>query len=110
VVLAREEAFERLVQVLQQVPPVRDLYGCGRALARPFGVGAPAVAADDSDAGVSAQPRGERRGFTVWQQLDGAARAARVRCDDPRQPLGEDTAGAVEAGAEELTRVEFEPD
>ena len=51
-----ESYFQRLGQVLQQVEAVRDLHGCGRAVAGALGICAGTVARDHCDPGVLAQP------------------------------------------------------
>src|SRR5262245_28748135 len=52
------------------MPAVGDLDGLGRAGAGPLGVSRGAVAADDLDARMLAQPFFDRRGFAVGQQVD----------------------------------------
>ena len=51
--LAAEEGFEGVGQVVDQVPAVGDLDGVGRAVPRPLGVGAAAIAGDDSTPGCA---------------------------------------------------------
>jgi hypothetical protein len=57
-------------QVLPEVESVGDLDCTRCAQAGPFCVGARAVAADDLDTGVFAQPAGESSGLPVRQDVD----------------------------------------
>ena len=66
--MGAEHQFQRLGQVLQQVEPVRDLHGPGRAMARTLGKGTRPVARDHGDAGVPAQPRSQRVRLAAREQ------------------------------------------
>ena len=55
----------------EQMPAIGDLDGLGGTLARPVGVGAGAIAAEDLDAGVVLQPGGEGLSGPVGQEIDG---------------------------------------
>ena len=70
---AADRIEQRPAAVLQQVPSVAHLSGLGSASARRIGVGAAAIAADHLGAGVFAQPRDERLGAAVRQEVDDAA-------------------------------------
>jgi len=56
-------------RTIDQVPPIRDLYGLGRPTTRPVGVEAPAVPAHHDDSGMRFQPRRHRLGRAVRQQV-----------------------------------------
>jgi hypothetical protein len=63
-----ERGLQRLGQVLQEVEAICHLHGFGRATPDPVGVGAGTIAGDYPDAGVPAQPAGERLRLTIGQQ------------------------------------------
>jgi hypothetical protein len=80
---------------------------CRAANARQEGVGSGSHAQPlgGASAGLTAEGESEQR-----ERLIKPSGAAGVRGDDPRQPLGEDAAGAALVVAEELAGVQFEPD
>jgi hypothetical protein len=79
----------------RRAPDARQESVCASRHAEPCG---------GARSGLTAEGESEQR-----QRLVEAAGAARVRGDDLRQPLGENAPRAVEADAEELARVKFEP-
>jgi len=70
--VAMEHALDHLPRVLEQVPTVGDLHRSRRAHSGALGVDLRAVARDDLDPGVLAQPLGEALGRTIVQQRDGS--------------------------------------
>ena len=70
--MAAEEVLQRIGQVVDQVPAVGHLDGVGRAVPRPFGIGAAAVAGDDLDAGMRPQPGRQAAAGAIGQEIDGA--------------------------------------
>jgi hypothetical protein len=71
--VALQQPLDRLAQVLQQVPAVRDLKRLRRPFGGGLGVGRPAVAGDDLDAGVFLQPRRQRGAVPAHQDVEDAA-------------------------------------
>jgi hypothetical protein len=61
---------DRLAQVVPDVPAIRDLGSLRRPGAGAVGVGAGPVPAHDLDAGVGAQPVGDRVGVAAGQHVD----------------------------------------
>ncbi len=61
---------EHLAEIVEQVPAVRDLDRTGRAFRDRAGVLGRAVACDDLDARVSAEPRCDGRRRPVWEQVN----------------------------------------
>jgi hypothetical protein len=76
-----EEALQGLPDVLEQVPAVGNLLGLGGGFRRRFGVGGPAVAAEDLDLGVLAQPGLQLGPVSTRQQFDDLAA---LQVDDDR--------------------------
>ena len=68
--LAVNHAADRIAEVAQQVPAIRDLDRLRRALPHAVRIGAGPVARDNLDAWVLAQPRGKRVGLTVGPEID----------------------------------------
>ncbi len=90
--LTLEETLERVADVLGQVEAVGHLRRARRALPPTLGVGPAAIAADDLDAGVLDQPRGEGRGAAVGQEVDWSAtlevhQDRAVRLAAPHRPI-----------------------
>ena len=56
--------------VLQQVPPVRDMDGIGRAAPTAVGIGRAPITGDDFNAGVGLQPGCKAVRLAVGQQVD----------------------------------------
>ena len=61
---------QRVAQVAQDVPAVRDLAGLRGAVADSVGVGPGPVPGDHLDAGMPPQPGSQRARLSVWQQVD----------------------------------------
>jgi len=72
--VALEDALHDLVEVVEQVPAVGDLPRLRCAGTRALRVRSSSIAADDFDAGMLLQPRGQCRGRAVAQHIDRAAR------------------------------------
>ena len=70
--LLLQEAFERVAEVLQEVEAVGDLYRRGRTARRAVGVEVAAVARDEGDGRVRAEPCRDRIGGAVGQEIDGS--------------------------------------
>jgi hypothetical protein len=68
--LAVNNGANRITQVAQQVPPVGDLNGIRRPLAGAVCVGAGAIAGNDLNTGMAAQPCGQAFGLSIGQQVD----------------------------------------
>ena len=68
--MRRDFSLEGLGQAVPQVPPVADLDRAGQRAADGLAVGARAVAADDLDAWVIAQPRLHDIGGAAGQDID----------------------------------------
>jgi hypothetical protein len=64
------QASDSVTKIAEQMPPVSDLHGTGRALANAVGVGAGAITGDDLNTGTIAQPCGESGRFAIRQQID----------------------------------------
>ncbi len=67
-----KDPTQGLAAVAQQMPAIGGLLGVGRSTGRPVGVGAGPVAHHDGHAGVGRQPRRQRVGGAVRQQVDDA--------------------------------------
>ena len=92
-----EHPGQSIAEVAQQVPPIRDLDGFGRAAANRFGVSTGAVTRDDIDAGMVAQPSPDRLRLAVRQDIDGAVA---LEIDDERAvalPIAERSHGVMSA-------------
>lgn len=59
-----------VAEVMQQMPPVRDLGYAGQGTVGAFGVAAAAVSADHLHARVGAQPAGEGFRVAIGQHVD----------------------------------------
>ncbi len=79
--LARQQAFQHIAEIGEQVPAVGDLHGPGGTLPRPLGVGPAAVAADDLDTGARFEPGGEASGTRIREEID---RASALEIDQDR--------------------------
>jgi hypothetical protein len=66
-----DETFDGFAEVVPHVPSVGAVLGARSAVAGAVGEERRAVAADDLDTGVLAQPGGQRLGLAVGQQVDG---------------------------------------
>ena len=58
---ARQVSYEHLAEIVEQVPPIRDLDGVGCSFGDRTSVFGRAVACDDLDAGMIAEPRRDGR-------------------------------------------------
>jgi hypothetical protein len=65
-------AFDRVGQVVPDMPTVADLHRVRCTVMGSFGIGAGPVPADDFDSGVGFQPCGQRLGGAVSQHVDRA--------------------------------------
>lgn len=65
-----EDAQHDIAQVPQEVETISDLQGLGRTQACPVGIFAAAIPADDMDAGMGAQPRGQAASAPVGEEVD----------------------------------------
>ena len=63
--VALENADQRVAEIAQEVPAVRDLLGLGRSLARSLGVGAGPIAGDHLDARMGLEPRRHGLGLPI---------------------------------------------
>ncbi len=72
-VVAGDRPFDRLAEVVPEVPAIGNLHCLGRARASALRVGASSVSADDLDARMLDQSITERLGLVVGQQVDGLA-------------------------------------
>ena len=70
--MAAARLLESVDEILQQVEPVRDVDRVGRARSPAFGVGLSAVATDDLHPRMRVEPRRERRGLAIGQQVNHA--------------------------------------
>jgi len=70
--LAREHALDHLAHIGEEMPAVGDLGRLRSPLARAVGIGPGAVATNDRDAGMRAQPGGEGLRRAVGQQINRA--------------------------------------
>lgn len=68
--VAEHESVERLREIADEVEAVGDLDGVWRPEPGALGVCTPAVAGDELDPGVGAEPRRERPRFAVGQEVD----------------------------------------
>ena len=68
-----EDRAQRVTAVAQQMPAVRDLDGVRRAPGGSLGIGAGAVADHGGHPGMRLQPRRQRVGAAVGQQVDNPA-------------------------------------
>jgi hypothetical protein len=68
-VLTIDDGSNGITEIAQQVPTVSDLNRVRRPLADTVGVGAGAVARDDLDTGVLAEPGGQRFRLPIRQQV-----------------------------------------
>jgi hypothetical protein len=68
-----QHPFEYLPRVATQVKAIRDLYGVRHSLADAVGIGTGAVAADNLDLRLLAQPTSEGGSGAIGQEIDGAA-------------------------------------
>ena len=64
------DGLDRISEVAQQVPSIRNLYGVGSALADAVRVGTGAITCNNFDAGMALQPGRECRCLAVRQQVD----------------------------------------
>jgi len=64
------KGLDGLSKVPEQMPPISNLDGAGRALTDTVGIGSGTIACDDLDAGPIAQPGGDGGRFAVWQKID----------------------------------------
>jgi hypothetical protein len=64
------KSLNRLAKVSQQMLPICDLDGAGRALTDPVGIRPGTIAGDDFDAGPITQPGGDGGSFAVWKEID----------------------------------------
>ncbi|MDR6773333.1 hypothetical protein J2Y49_004085 [Azospirillum sp. BE72] len=71
-----ETLTQRIGEIVQEMPAVRDLNGGRYAPADAVGIGARTIAGNDLDAGMSLQPCGDGVGLAVGQQVDRAAVSA----------------------------------
>lgn len=71
--MAGDEAFDGFAEVVPDMPFVGAVLGLRGAGASALGEERRAVAADDLDAGVVAQPGGQGPGLAVGQQVQGLA-------------------------------------
>lgn len=69
-VMAGEDLAQGIGQIVQEMPPVRDLNGGGRTLADAISVGASTITSDNLDARMSFQPCGNGVSLAVGQQVD----------------------------------------
>ncbi len=65
-----EQTLERVTQIGEEMPAIRDLLRVRRALPHRVRVGAGAVAGDELDPSVTPQPGRQRAGLAVGQKLD----------------------------------------
>ncbi|WUA05714.1 hypothetical protein OG225_26290 [Nocardia sp. NBC_01377] len=90
--MAGHAAFDRLAEVVPDVPSVGDLHCVRRSGGDPLGVGAATVAAYDLDAWMGSQPGREGGGGPVVEDLD---RAAGHHIDQDRSVVVPATQGEV---------------
>ncbi len=70
--VAVDDELQRIGEVPEQMPAVRDLHGIRCATTSALGVGPGAITGDHLDAGVVPQPCRERRRLAVRQEVDHA--------------------------------------
>ena len=64
-----QKVLERVSQVLEDVPAVKNLLGLRCAFCTGFGVFVGSVSGDDLDFWMGFEPRYQRLGGTIWKQI-----------------------------------------
>src|SRR5690349_18778481 len=64
--LMKEESFQCVAKVLEEVPPVSGLLSRWRTLARPVGIGPAPIPTDDVHPWMGSQPCCQGRSLSIW--------------------------------------------